>query len=156
MAATASRSRRLGLAGEGLLEEFDGVFGVEAGGGDVGAEFCQLWRGRRGLHGVEPEGFVGDVDEGFGGEEVGLCGVDFGRWCPPKTVGTEGGFVGGGGALAGLPAGGGAEEDAEPVLIEEAFAVVVPDGSEDARGAEALAASMRPENVCRGRRCRGG
>ena len=34
------------------------------------------------------------------------------------------------GGFAGLPGGGGAEEDAVPILVEEAFAVVVPDGVE--------------------------
>ena len=43
------------------------------------------------------------------------------------------------GGLAGLPCGGGAEEDAVPVLVEEAFAVVVPDGVELAGRAELLA-----------------
>ena len=51
----------------------------------------------------------------------------------------EGGLVGCGVALAGLPACCGSEENAEPVLIEEALAVVVPDGGELAGAAEALA-----------------
>ena len=41
--------------------------------------------------------------------------------------------------FAGLPGGGGAEEDAVPVVVDEGLAVVIPDGVEDAGGVLALA-----------------
>ena len=40
---------------------------------------------------------------------------------PPEGL-AEGALVGGGVALAGLPGGGSAEEDAEPILVEDALA----------------------------------
>ena len=59
-------------------------------------------------------------------------------WVAVEDV-AEGGLVGCCVALAGLPACGGSEENAEPVLIEETFAVVGPDGGEFAGAAETLA-----------------
>ena len=51
------------------------LLGVEARGGEVGAELVGLGDAG-GAPGVEPEGVVADVDEVFGGHDLGLRLVD--------------------------------------------------------------------------------
>src|SRR6202044_2616927 len=104
------------------------MLGVEAAFVEPGAEL-----GSHGLAGgapgIDPEGGVGGIDEVLGGHELLLGLVNGAGGVTVEGLG-EGALVWGGVALARLPGGGGAEEDTEPILVEEALAVVVPDGEE--------------------------
>ncbi len=95
--------------------------------------------------GIEPEERVAGIadvglvfEEVVGGHELELGLVELAGLVVVEDLGV-GLLELGDGGLAVLPGGGGAEEDAVPILVEEAFAVVVPDGVEGAGGAEALA-----------------
>ena len=110
----------------------------------VGVDFCGGGLGVFGP-GVEPEKAVGAVaylglvaedfvalhEFGLGlVDEVVVVAVEEG------AVGLlEGGDVGG----AGLPGGGGTEEEGVPVVVGEGFAIVIPGGGEDAGGVLAVA-----------------
>jgi hypothetical protein len=127
-------------------------------GADLGGDLLAIFG-----PGVEPEDIVGGVadfglvfEDGVGGHEFELGLVERAGGVAVEDLGVallevvDGGF-------AGLPCGGGAEEDAVPVLVDEAFAVVVPDGVELAGCAEALAVAGELLDVerpccCRGRR----
>ena len=103
--------------------------------------------------GVEPEDVVGGVadlglifEDGVGGHQLDLRLVERagGVAVEDLRVALLEGLDGG---LAGLPGGGCAEEDAVPVLVDEALAIVVPDGVELAGCAQALAVAGELLNV---------
>ena len=75
MARRASLSRRDGLGGERGSIRSMACSAWRRRGGDVGAELVGLGEAG-GAPGVEPEGVVADVDEVFGGHDLGLCLVD--------------------------------------------------------------------------------
>src|ERR1700761_972097 len=121
---------------------------MDAGGGNVCAKLICLGDAG-GTPGIEPKGVVADVDEVFCGHDVCLCLVDAARRVAVED-GAEGSLVGCCLDLAGLPAGGGAEEGAKPVLVVEAFAIVVPDGLKDAGATEALTCCDEAGDVVQG------
>jgi len=137
-----------GVGGAGLGDELDGALGVETAFVDLRAHL-----GGEGLTGgrpgVDPEGGVVGGDGVLGEGEFGLGLFEFAGGVAEEEAG-EGVAVGRGGGEAGLPACGGTEDDAEPILVEEAFAIVVPDGVEDAGGAEALAGFDEAGDVVEG------
>ena len=137
-----------GVGGQGGFDELDGLLGVEARGGNVGAHLVGCGDSG-GAPGIEPEGVVADIDEIFGGDDFGHGLVDATGGVAVED-GAEGGLVGRGVRLAGLPGGCGAEENAEPVLVVEAFAIVVPDCHELAGAAEALAGGDEARDVVEG------
>ncbi len=148
--------RRLEAGGGlGLGDQGEGGLGVQAEvvgeGAELAADALAVLR-----EGIEPEEAVAGVadvglvlEDGVGGHQLELGLVERAAAVAVEDLGV-GLLELGDGGVAVLPAGGGAEEDAVPVLVDEALAVVVPDGVEDAGRAEALAVADEPLDVFEG------
>src|SRR5258708_17026287 len=124
------------------------MFRMEPGLGNLRTHFNTLrqpgWAPR-----VEPERLVAYIHEPFRGQQLHLRRVDA-PGCVAIEDMTEAGLVGFTAAPARLPSRGCSEENAEPILVEDALAVVIPYGRELSCASQPLACLDKARNVVQG------